>query len=207
MRFEARQERLEQAEAEKEAKRAARKKAAEERARQAGRRRQMRKTPSRLPLNAPRPRKPPNKPRRRSQRTGKTGEGRCHHAQAPGHRHSQAGRGKDTGSDLVQALQTGVAKPAPSWRRPSRPCRLPARPIARSCSGGETPVDAAKAAIEKAMAARAAEAALSPEEKARAHVREAATAPGEIQGQAGQTSREMAMRTRLSRRWSQPWSD
>jgi electron transport complex protein RnfC len=165
-RFESRQQRLEQAEAEKEAKRAARKKAAEERARNADKqggqdpiqaaieRAQAKKAAQQAGAGAESEREKLEKAVASAQKRLETATTKLEEAQA-------------AGSDLVDALQTGVEKTREKLAKAEQALRdhVAAQPGA---AAEAEPVDAAQAAIQKAMAARAADAALSPGEKARA---------------------------------------
>ncbi|MEP1595067.1 MAG: electron transport complex subunit RsxC, partial [Halieaceae bacterium] len=76
---------------------------------------------------------------------------------------------KSSGSDLVDALQTGVDKTRAKLDKAEQALReQQAADAPKDDSGpGDAVPDPAKLAIEKAMAARAAEAELNPEEKAR----------------------------------------
>ena len=167
-RFEARQERIAREEAEKAAKRAARKRAAEERAKgtAAG-------GPAEDPVQAAIERARAKKAAQQSA-GGDDGPGeleklekavvttrtRLETATAK----LEAARAE--GSDLAEALQTGVEKTRAKLEAAEQALRE--HQLARGGAPAEAPpVDAAQAAIERAMAARAAESALDPEEKAR----------------------------------------
>ena len=168
VRFEARQERLEQAEVEKAAKRAARKKAAEERAKQAG------GDGSEDPIQAAIERA---KAKKAAQQTG-TGEvseqEKLEKAVVTTRKRldtatAKLEQAKADGSDLVAALQTGVDKTRAKLDAAEQALHQYQRDN-KAEPAQEKPVDAAQAAIQKAMAARAAEAALGPEDKARAQL-------------------------------------
>jgi electron transport complex protein RnfC len=166
VRFETRQQRLEQAEVDKEAKRAARKKAAEQRAQAAGaageedpiqaaiERAQAKKAAQQTGTGEENELEKLEKTVVSTQKRLDTATGKLEQARAEG-------------SDLVEALQTGVDK--------TRAKLAAAEQALRDCqqsqpdqSAEQPPADAAQAAIAKAMAARATEAARSPGEKARA---------------------------------------
>lgn len=166
VRFESRQERLEQAEAEKEAKRAARKKAAEQRAQSGG------DDTIEDPIQAAIARAQAKKAAQQSvggeqseletlEKAVVSGQKRLDTATA------KLEEAKAQGSDFVEALQTGVEK---TWAKLVKAeqaltdYQQTHNQVAAKLD--EPPADAAKAAIEKAMAKRQAEAALSPAEKA-----------------------------------------
>jgi electron transport complex protein RnfC len=168
IRFEARQQRLEQGEAEKEAKRAARKKAAEQRAHAAG------SEGGEDPIQAAIERA---KARKAAQQGGASaGEeselGKLEKAVVSVHKRldtatAKLEEAKAQGSDLVEALQTGVDKTRAKLVAAEQ--ALHAYQESHGAIPAEKPpLDAAQAAIQKAMAVRATEAALSPAEKARA---------------------------------------
>jgi len=165
IRFEARQERLEQAEAEKAAKRAARKKAAEERAQQAAG--DGDEDPIQAAIERAKAKKAAQQAgageiseREKLEKTVVTTRKRLDTATA------KLEQAKADGSDLVEALQTGVDKTRTKLDAAEQ--ALHDYQQANNAEPAlEKPVDAAQAAIQKAMAARAAEAALSPEDKAR----------------------------------------
>lgn len=166
IRFEARQSRLEQVEAEKEAKRAARKKAAELRAQAAV------AEGEEDPIQAAIARAQAKKAAQQNsaseedtlqvlEKTVVTTHKRLDTATA------KLEQAKAEGSDLVEALQTGVDKTRAKLEKAEQALK----DYQRSNSAApeeKPPIDAAQAAIEKAMAARTIEASLSPEEKARA---------------------------------------
>jgi electron transport complex protein RnfC len=162
LRFEARQQRLEQAEAEKEAKRAARKKAAEQRAQAtAG---DSGEDPIQAAIE-----------RARAKKAAQEGAGgseseldKLEKAVVSAQKrldtaNAKLEEAKASGSDFVEALQTGVDK-----TRDKLAAAEQALAQYQQAHNDAPPVDAAKAAIERAMAKRQAEAALNPEDKARA---------------------------------------
>lgn len=169
-RFEARQERLAREEAEKEAKRAARKKAAEKRAQQ--------KAESggddaeADPIQAAIDRAKAKKAAQQSGADGGASEqDKLEQAVVSTRKRLATAEEKlaaaqTEGSDLVDALQTGVDKTRAKLEKAEQALR----DYQASQAPAEAPApsaDPAQAAIEKAMAARAAEASLSPLEKAR----------------------------------------
>ncbi len=166
MRFEARQQRLEQAEAEKEAKRAARKLAAEQRAQAAG------TEGAEDPIEAAIERA---KAKKASQQGGAGAESaldKLEKAVVTTRKRldtatTKLDEARAQGSDLVDALQAGVDKTRAKLAEAEQALHnhLASHNVV---SANSPPRDAAQAAIEKAMAARALDAALSPVEKARA---------------------------------------
>ena len=170
IRFEARQERLAAADAEKEAKRAARKKAAEERAQQAAA-----DGGEEDPIQAAIERA---KAKKAAQVAGSADESeleKLEKAVVTTRKRLETASGKleqakTEGSDLVPALQTGVDKTRAKLEAAEK--ALHDYQLANSDAPMENaaPTDAAQAAIERAMAARSAEAALSPAEKAHAQL-------------------------------------
>ncbi len=166
VRFESRQQRLEQAEAEKEAKRAARKKAAEQRAQTAG------TDTEEDPIQAAIARA---QARKAAQQTGaEEGElEKLEKAVVSSRKRldtatAKLEQAKSEGSDLVDALQTGVDKTRAKLAAAEQALADHQQTRTQGSVGDKPPADAARAAIEKAMAKRQAEAALSPAEKARA---------------------------------------
>ena len=173
IRFEARQERLEREEAEKEAKRAARKKAAEERAKQAASADgdEAAEDPIQAAIERARAKKA-------AQQNGTTSETspleKLEQAVASTRKRlatavSKLDEAKETGSDLVDALQTGVDKTRAKLDKAEQALRehQASGNTQDQAAAAESTTDPARLAIEKAMAARAAEAELSPEEKSR----------------------------------------
>jgi electron transport complex protein RnfC len=166
VRFETRQERLEQAEVEKEAKRAARKKAAEQRAQAAG------ASGEEDPIQAAIERAQAKKA---AQQTGASVENeleKLEKAVVSTQKRLDTATGKleqakAEGSDVVAALQTGVDKTRAKLVVAEQ-ALIDHQQSQPSHSLDSPPADAAQSAIAKAMAARANEAALSPEEKAQA---------------------------------------
>lgn len=162
IRFESRQQRLEQAEADKEAKRAARKKAAEQRARSTA------DTSGEDPIQAAIERAKAKKAAQQDAGDGESELGKLEQAVVSAQKrldtaNTKLEEAKASGSDFVEALQTGVDKTRAKLTAAEQ--ALAAYQLAHNQA---PPVDAAKAAIEKAMAKRQAEAALNPEDKARA---------------------------------------
>jgi electron transport complex protein RnfC len=171
-RFEARQERLDREDAEKEAKRAARKKAAEERAKLAA---AGSGEGTEDPIQAAIDRA---KAKKAAQQAGSEDSGpneleRLQQAVATTSKRLDTATAKLTtaqaeGSDLVTALQTGVDKTRGKLETAEK--ALNDYQASNAETGApdrtEADVDPAKLAIEKAMAARDAQAALSPEDKA-----------------------------------------
>lgn len=173
IRFEARQERLDREEAEKEAKRAARKKAAEERAKQAAS--ADGDEAAEDPIQAAIERA---KAKKAAQQNGATSEvsplEKLEQAVASTRKRlatavSKLNEAKETGSDLVDALQTGVDKTRAKLDKAEQALReyQASENTQDEAAAGESATDPARLAIEKAVAARAAEAELSPEEKSR----------------------------------------
>jgi electron transport complex protein RnfC len=166
MRFEARQLRLDQAESDKEAKRAARKQAAEQRA-------QVTEAEGGVdPIQAAIDRAKAKKAAQQSG-TGQMSElEKLENAVVTTHKRLETAQAKldearVQGSDLVEALQTGVDKTRAKLAAAEQALH-DYQAANTAVSAARPQVDAAQAAIEKAMAARALDAALSPVEKARA---------------------------------------
>ncbi len=171
VRFEARQERLEREDIEKEAKRAARKKAAQERALAAAA-----GGGEEDPIQAAIERA---KAKKAAQQAGagaveENEQAKLEKVVVTTRKRLETASGKleqarTDGSDLVDALQTGVDKTRAKLKVAEQ-----ALHDYQQANNAEprhkTPVDAAQVAIEKAMAARTADAALSPEDKARANL-------------------------------------
>jgi len=163
LRFEARQRRLERAEAEKEAKRAARKQAAEQRAQTAG---------EEDPIQAAIARANAKKAAQQSNAGTDSALDTWEKAVVTTHTRLATATAKldealAQGSDLVEALQGGVDKTRAKLAAAEQALHDYHRSY-RAASAGTPPVDAARAALAKAMAARALEAALGPADKARA---------------------------------------
>jgi len=164
-RFEARQQRLEQAEAEKEAKRAARKLAAEQRAQAAG------TEGAEDPIEAAIERA---KAKKASQQGGAGAESALDNLEKAvvttrkrlDTATTKLEEAHVQGSDLVDALQAGVDKTRSKLAEAEQALHnyLASQ---NAVPAEHSPLDAAQAASEKAMAARALDAALSPVEKAR----------------------------------------
>ncbi|TDG12176.1 electron transport complex subunit RsxC [Seongchinamella unica] len=169
IRFEARQARLEREAAEKEAKRAARKKAAEEKARLAAEQGGAGEDPIQAAIERA-------KAKKAAQAAGAGGESEAEKlekaVQTTRKRLDTAEKklaaAMEEGSDLVSALQTGVDKTRAKLEAAETALAdyHRANPSTEPVTA-EPEVDAAQAAIKKAMAARAAEADKSPEQKAR----------------------------------------
>jgi electron transport complex protein RnfC len=166
IRFEARQQRLAQAETDKEAKRAARKQAAEQRAQSGS------AATEEDPIQAAVARA---KAKKEAQKSGNIVEvelANLEKAVVSAHRRLQIARDKlaeahAKDSDLVEALQSGVEKTQARFDAAEHALHA-FRQAHGKVVQEQKPADAAQAAIEKAMAARAAEKALSPIEKAQA---------------------------------------
>ncbi len=171
VRFEARQERLAQEEAEKEAKRAARKKAAEEKARKAAESGGGEEDPIQAAIDRAKAKKAAQ-----TEGGGETNElEKLEKAVTTTRKRLETAQGKletaqAEGSDLVDALQTGVDKTKAKLEGAEKALhdyQQAATPAAEKSEEEKPANSAAQAAIEKAMAARAAETDLSPQEKAR----------------------------------------
>jgi Na+-translocating ferredoxin:NAD+ oxidoreductase subunit C len=164
IRFEARQQRLEQAEAEKEAKRIARKLAAEQRAQTAA------TEGTHDPIEAAIERA---KAKKALQQGGAESElEKLEKAVVTTRKRldtatTKLAEARAQGSDLLDALQAGADKTRSKVAEAEQALHnyLAAQNMV---SADRAPQDAAQAAIEKAMAARALDAALSPADKARA---------------------------------------
>ena len=169
IRFEARQQRLEHAEEEKEAKRAARKIAAQQRAQAAE------ESGEEDPIQAAIERA---KAKKIAQQAG-AGAGAGEESEleklekavvSTSKRLATATtkleQAKAEGSDLVGALQTGVDKTRDKLTAAEQALKDGEQRLGTH-SAEQPPVDAAQAAIERAMQARTSEASLSPQEKAR----------------------------------------
>jgi len=167
LRFESRQQRLEQAEAEKAAKRAARKKVAEQRARQSH------QDGGEDPIQAAIERA---QARKAAQQFGAGGESeleKLEKAVTSAQKRldtatAKLAEAKAEGSDLAAALQTGVDKTAAKLEAALSALRD--YQASGAATPGDAPADVAQAAIQKALAARDAEAALSPEDRAQANL-------------------------------------
>ncbi len=169
VRFEARQQRLEREAAEKEAKRAARKKAAELRAQQAASEAGGGEDPVQAAIERARSKKAAQaaggagiSEREQLEKTVVTTRKRLETATA------KLEQARAEGSDLVDALQTGVDRTRAKLEAAESALH---DHLHASTPPGEQkpagPADAAQAAIERARAARAVEAAMGPEEKTR----------------------------------------
>ena len=165
IRFEARQQRLEQAEEEKEAKRAARKIAAQQRAQAAE------EGGEEDPIQAAIERAKAKKAAQQADTGDESELETLEKAVVSTHKRlgtatAKLEQAKAEGSDLVDALQTGVDK--------TRDKLTVAEQALKDCqqrlgthSAEQPPADGAQAAIARAMQARTTEASLSPQEKAR----------------------------------------
>lgn len=165
IRFEARQQRLEQAEEEKEAKRAARKIAAQQRAQAAE------EGGEEDPIQAAIERAKAKKAAQQADTGDESELETLEKAVVSTHKRlgtatAKLEQAKAEGSDLVGALQTGVDK--------TRDKLTAAEQALKDCqqrlgthSAEQPPADGAQTAIAKAMQARTTEASLSPQEKAR----------------------------------------
>ena len=165
IRFEARQQRLEQAEEEKEAKRAARKIAAQQRAQAAE------EGGEEDPIQAAIERAKAKKAAQQADTGDENELETLEKAVVSTHKRlgtatAKLEQAKAEGSDLVDALQTGVDK--------TRDKLTAAEQALKDCqqrlgthSAEQPPADGAQAAIARAMQARTTEASLSPQEKAR----------------------------------------
>ena len=168
IRFESRQRRLEQAEAEKEAKRAARKKAAEKRAQSAS------SDSGEDPIQAAIARAQAKKAAQQGGDGEQSELDKLEKAVVSAQKRLETAtakleQAKAEGSDLVEALQTGVDKTRTKLAAAEQALSVYQKSHTQEAAAQDAPpVDAAKAAIEKAMAKRNAEAALSPTEKAQA---------------------------------------
>ncbi len=165
IRFEARQERLEREVAEKEAKRAARKAAAEKRAQMAAG-----EGGGEDPVQAAIERA---RAKKAAQQAGPQPGGReqLEKAVVTARKRLETATGKleqarAEGSDLVAALQTGVDKTRAKLEAAEQALQDHLQATAAPAETPGAAGDAAQAAIERAIATRNAEAALSPEDKA-----------------------------------------
>jgi electron transport complex protein RnfC len=174
VRFEARQERLEREEAEKTAKRAARKQAAEQRAQEAAAGGTADEDPIQAAIDRARAKKAaqqtagddePNV-QEKLEKAVITTRQRLETARA------KLAQARSENSDLAEALQTGVDKTTAKLEAAEKALQAfhQANDKAPEAARKATADDPAAAAIQKAMAARAADAALSPGEKALAQL-------------------------------------
>ncbi|KZX59610.1 electron transport complex subunit RsxC [Halioglobus sp. HI00S01] len=168
-RFEARQERLAREEAEKEAKRAARKKAAEAKAKQAAEQGAIEEDPIQAAIERA-------KAKKAAQAEGASGENELEKLEKAvvntrkrlDTATAKLETAKSENPDLVDALQTGVDKTRAKLAAAEKALQDYQQANApESASAAAEPADAAQLAIQKAMAAREADASKSPEEKAR----------------------------------------
>ncbi len=170
IRFEARQERLEREEAEKAAKRAARKKAAEEKARMAAEKGNAEEDPIQAAIE----RAKAKKAAQAAQSSGESELEKLEKAVVTTRKRLETASGKleaakAEGSEFIDALQTGVDKTRTKLEAAEKALHDYQQANAHPSEPAppEKPADAAQIAIQKAMAARAADASKSPEEKAR----------------------------------------
>ena len=170
-RFEARQERLAQEAAEKEAKRVARKKAAEQRAQQAA------GSGEEDPIQAAIERAKAKKAEQQAATSEHSEQEKLENAVATTQKRlatatAKLAQAEAEGSDLVEALQTGVAKTRQKLDAAEQALRAfqQANNTPAATKASPDAPDAAQAAIERAMRARAAEQSLGPEEKAQAQL-------------------------------------
>lgn len=171
LRFEARQERMAREEAEKSARRAARKLAAEQRAREAagggGE-----EDPIQAAIDRARAKKAaqqaggavPANQRDQLEKAVVTTRQRLETAS------SKLAQAQAEGSDLVAALQTGVDKTRAKLEAAEQALQNFLQSATATPREEQPPADPAAAAIARAMAARAADAAMSPGDKARAQL-------------------------------------
>jgi electron transport complex protein RnfC len=190
LRFEARQARKEREEAEKEAKRAARKKAAEEKARLAAEQGNTEEDPIQAAIERAKAKKAaqasngaPENELEKLEKAVITTRKRLDTASA------KLDTAKAEGADHVDALQLGVDKTRSKLAAAESALQSyrEANPEPSAAATPGEPADAAQAAIQKAMAAREADAARSPEEKARENLQklEARLAKSEARLQEG----------------------
>ena len=171
VRFEARQARLEKEEAEKEAKRAARKKAAEARAQQAA----DTGDDAGDPIQAAIERAKAKKAAQQSEADETSELEKLEKAVFSTRKRldtatSKLEAARAEGSDLVDALQTGVDKTSAKLAAAEKALQDYQQANSTEAKAMEPTKDAAQAAIARAMAARAADANLSPQEKAQAQL-------------------------------------
>ena len=166
IRFESRQQRLEQAEHDKEAKRAARKIAAQQRAEAA------QESGAEDPIQAAIDRAKTKKAAQQQTSLGDESEREklekavVSIAKRLATATSKLEQAEAEGSDLVGALQTGVVKTQQKLAAAEQALEDCEQPPSTD-SAEQRPSDAAQVAIERAMQARTIEASLSPQEKAR----------------------------------------
>ena len=170
LRFEARQERLEQAEREKEEKRAARKKAAEAKARQAADSGTGEEDPIQAAIERARAKKAAQQSGGEQSELEKLEKAVVSARKRLDTASEKLAQAQAEGSDLVDALQTGVDKTRAKLEAAEQALAQHQQAAGGAGAADATPGDAASAAIAKAVAAREAQASLSPEEKARANL-------------------------------------
>ncbi|MEP5569945.1 MAG: electron transport complex subunit RsxC [Halioglobus sp.] len=171
IRFEARQARLEREDAEKEAKRAARKKAAEEKARLAAEQGNADEDPIQAAIERAKAKKAAQA---MGEGTSESEKEKLEKAVATTRKRldtatAKLETAKQEGSDFIGALQTGVDKTRAKLDSAEKSLQeyQQANDSADNQADEQPTADAAQEAIKKAMAARAADADKSPEDKAR----------------------------------------
>lgn len=169
IRFEARQARLEQEEAEKEAKRAARKKAAEARAQQAADDGAGEQDPIAAAIERAKAKKAAQGEAGGASELETLEQAVVTTRKRLATATQKLEAAKAEGSDLIDALQLGVDKTQAKLEKAEQALQDYQRDNAEPALAqtAEPPTDAAQQAIAKALAARETEAALGPEEKAR----------------------------------------
>jgi electron transport complex protein RnfC len=168
VRFEARQERLDLEAAEKEAKRAARKQAAEKRAQLAAAEGGSEEDPVQAAIERAKAKKAAQQAGGEINEQEKLEKAVVSTRKRLETATTKLEQAKAEGSDLVNALQTGVNKTTAKLEAAEKALHdyLQAQGTEEKAKPDQ-PADAAQAAIERAMAARAVDSALSPEDKAR----------------------------------------
>jgi electron transport complex protein RnfC len=166
IRFEARQERLAREEAEKAEKREARKKAAELRAQQAAAGGDG-EDPIQAAIERAKAKKAAQQAGGESSELEKLEKAVVTTRKRLETASTKLEAAKAEGSDLVEALQTGVDKTRAKLAAAEQALSDFQQAGSQEKAEAAAPADAAQLAIEKAMAARAADAAMSPEQKAR----------------------------------------
>ncbi|MFK7975134.1 MAG: electron transport complex subunit RsxC [Halioglobus sp.] len=167
VRFEARQERLEQEEAEKEQKRAARKKAAEARAQQAADGGEGEEDPIAAAIERAKAKKAAQGEGGEQNEQEKLEQAVVSTQKRLATAQGKLEEAKAQGSDLVDALQLGVDKTQAKLTKAEQALADYQQKNSAAPPENNEPTDAAQQAIARAMAARAADDALSPEEKAK----------------------------------------
>jgi len=168
VRFEARQERLDLEAAEKEAKRAARKQAAEKRAQLAAAEGGSEEDPVQAAIERAKAKKAAQQAGGEINEQEKLEKAVVNTRKRLETATTKLEQAKAEGSDLVNALQTGVNKTTAKLEAAEKALHDYLQPQGtEEKAKPDQPADAAQAAIERAMAARAVDSALSPEDKAR----------------------------------------